>query len=278
MCSEHVWIPRLIYGTAWKESETGRLVELALQAGFRGIDTANQRKHYDEAAVGNAIQAATSQGIVTRNDLFLQTKYTFQAGQDHRLPFDPSAPIAEQVQESFASSLQHLKTNYVDSYLLHGPASRTSLTAADLGAWAAMEGIYESGCAKAIGGSNLSFDQLRLLVRNAKVKPKFVQNRCYASTGWDKRVRKLCAAHQIVYQGFSLLTANRSILSHPDVVRISQRYDCSVTQLIFRFAIEIGILPLTGTTNLEHMRSDLESTTMKLDAADVSLIEMIAVR
>ena len=76
-----VRVPRLLYGTAWKEDETQRLTALALRQGFRGIDTANQRRHYHEAAVGQAIAAAIANGIVTRDDLFLQTKFTFRAGR-----------------------------------------------------------------------------------------------------------------------------------------------------------------------------------------------------
>src|SRR3712207_706494 len=81
-------------------------------------DTANQRRHYDEAAVGQAVAAAISSGLVSRDDLFLQTKFTFRQGQDHRLPYDPMAPIPDQVEQSFASSLEHLGTEVIDSYVL----------------------------------------------------------------------------------------------------------------------------------------------------------------
>src|SRR5438128_7182371 len=91
-----VRVPRFLYGTAWKEGETQRLTELALRQGFRGIDTANQRRHYHEAAVGRAVAAAVGGSLLTREDLFLQTKFTFRRGQDHRLPYDPHAPIATQ--------------------------------------------------------------------------------------------------------------------------------------------------------------------------------------
>src|SRR5438045_4884185 len=106
-----VSVPRLLYGTAWKEDETERLAALALEQAFRGIDTANQRKHYHEAGVGRAITAATVSGLVSRADLFLQTKFTFRGGQDHRLPYNPAAPVATQVELSFASSLEHLGTD-----------------------------------------------------------------------------------------------------------------------------------------------------------------------
>src|SRR5438067_607705 len=95
-----VQVPRFLYGTAWKEEQTQRLTELALQQGFRGIDTANQRRHYHEAAVGQAIAAEVESGRVARDELFLQTKFTFRGGQDHRLPYDPEAPIPVQVEQS----------------------------------------------------------------------------------------------------------------------------------------------------------------------------------
>src|SRR5438270_8467896 len=119
-----VRVPRFLYGTAWKEEQTQRLTELALQQGFRGIDTANQRRHYHEAAVGQAIAASVKSGLVTRADVFLQTKFTFCRGQDERLPYDPEAPIPVQVEQSLARSLEHPGTERIDSYLLHGPTQR----------------------------------------------------------------------------------------------------------------------------------------------------------
>ena len=122
-----VRIPRFLYGTAWKEDDTERLALLALRQGFRGIDTANQRKHYDEAAVGRAVSGFLNEGAIARDDLFLQTKFTFRDGQDHRLPYDSSASIAAQVEQSFASSLSHLGVETIDSYLLHGPSMRAGI-------------------------------------------------------------------------------------------------------------------------------------------------------
>src|SRR5207248_2915417 len=57
---EGIPVPRFLYGTAWKEQETRRLTELALRQGFRRVDTANQRRHYDESAVGQAVAAANA--------------------------------------------------------------------------------------------------------------------------------------------------------------------------------------------------------------------------
>ena len=265
--------PGFLYGTAWKEDQTHRLVELALEQGFRGIDTANQRKHYHEAAVGQAVAAAIQRGQVKRDDLFLQTKFTFQAGQDHRLPYDPAAPIATQVEQSFASSLTHLGVEIIDAYLLHGPSQRVGLAEDDWSAWRAMEAIHDSGRVRLLGVSNVNLEQLDELHRGAKVRPTFVQNRCYASRGWDRRVREFCAAHEIVYQGFSLLTANGDALAHPELIRIAQRYGQSPSQIVFRFAASIGMLPLTGTTSAGHMRADLEAAVLALEPGETARIE-----
>jgi diketogulonate reductase-like aldo/keto reductase len=271
-----VTVPRIFYGTAWKKDETERLVGLAIQQGFRGIDTANQRRHYHEAAVGQAIADAMAAGIVGREDLFLQTKFTFQPGQDHRLPYDPYSPIPRQVEQSFASSLAHLGTDVIDSYVLHGPMQRSGLTEDDGQAWRAMESIHNSGRARLLGVSNVSLEQLQSLVGTVRVRPRFVQNRCFARTGWDRQVRAFCREHGIVYQGFSLLTANRDALAHPLLVQIARRHGRTVAQVIFRFALDSGMIALTGTTSAQHMREDLSVFEIELRPEEVEQIENIA--
>ncbi len=273
-----VEVPQFLYGTAWKENETQRLTELALQQGFRGIDTANQRRHYYEAAVGQAISAAIARGLVTRDDLFLQTKFTFKGGQDHRLPYDPAAPIPIQVEQSFASSLKHLGTEVIDSFVLHGPTQRVGLAPDDWAAWRAMEAIQGSGRAHLLGVSNVSLEQLQSLCQEARVQPSFVQNRCYAVRGWDRRIREFCSAHEIVYQSFSLLTANREVLARPELAQFARRHHRTVSQIVFRFGLDVGILPLTGTTDSDHMRADLDVLNFHLEPDEVEQIEHLAVR
>ena len=264
-----------MYGTAWKEDETRRLVGLALAAGFRAIDTANQRKHYDEAAVGDALSDAYASGLVRREDVLLQTKFTHRRGQDHRLPYDPKAPISTQVRQSFESSLGHLRTSTIDSYVLHGPSTKSGLAPEDMEAWRAMEELHAGGSVRALGVSNVTRAQLALLLERASVPPSVVQNRCYASTRWDGDVRALCRERGIVYQGFSLLTANRREAAHPALRAIAARVGATPAQLIFRFALDVGMVPLTGTTDREHMKADLAVTGLALDADDVRVIESI---
>ncbi len=275
---EGVRVPRFLYGTAWKEDETQRLTELAVRQGFRGIDTANQRRHYHEAAVGRALVATIERGLVFRKDLFLQTKFTFQRGQDERLPFDPTAPITTQVEQSFASSLEHLGIAVIDSYLLHGPTQRSGLTPADWEAWRAMEAVHDSGRASLLGVSNVTLEQLQSFCEKARVPPRVVQNRCYAIRGWDRHVRQFCAAKGLIYEGFSLLTANREVLVHPEVARIAERHGRNTSQIVFRFALDIGIVPLTGTTDIDHMQADLEVFDFRLEREEVERIEGLTAR
>jgi len=269
-------VPAFLYGTAWKEDRTEELTRAALEAGFRGIDTANQRRHYVEAAAGSAVKSLVAQGRLDQSAVFLQTKFTHRAGQDHRLPYDPAAPPEEQVRQSFESSLSHLHTDHLDSYVLHGPSTRRGIAAADWGVWRAMEALNRSGRVALIGVSNVTLEQLASLHREAGVKPAFVQNRCYASAGWDRDVRAFCSEHGVVYQGFSLLTANRASVGSSVVRRIAQRVGRSPEQVVFRFALQVGMIPMTGTSNSAHMKQDLECFEFELAEADITAIENVA--
>lgn len=269
-----VSIPSFMYGTAWKKEATTRLVQQAVEAGFTAIDTANQLIHYDEARVGEALVTLAKQGI-TRDRLFLQTKFTPVNGQDHRTPYDATASITTQVKQSFDSSLAHLHTDHLDSYVLHGPYYRGGLGSEDWEVWAAIETLYDGGRAKMIGISNVTAAQLTLLCERAKHKPMVVQNRCYAAFGWDKAVREFCRIHRIIYQGFSLLTANREVFIDPHVRALAEKYETGVAQIVFRFAMQIGMLPLTGTTNPQHMTEDLRCDQFTLTPDELQQIETI---
>jgi diketogulonate reductase-like aldo/keto reductase len=264
-----VTVPAIMYGTAWKEERTQALTFEAIACGFRAIDTANQRKHYAEAGVGAAVGAAVGAGKVTREELFLQTKFTYQRGQDHRLPYDPNADLATQVQQSIDSSLEHLGVTRIDSYILHSPSRAYGFGETDWETWRAMEEAVQAGRVGLLGLSNISIEQLAMLIEGAKITPAFVQNRCFARNRWDADVRALCETHDIVYQGFSLLTANPQVLSSPRLIAIARRHGKTLPQVVLRFAIELAMLPLTGTTDRLHMRQDLDIFDFTLSEEDL---------
>jgi len=274
-------IPDFLYGTAWKQDRTATLTELALHAGFRAVDTANQRRHYNEAGVGEGLRTAYRAGIATRADLFLQTKFTYPRGQDHRLPYDPEASLSIQVAQSMASSLEHLGTGHVDSYVLHGPSSNHDWTDADAEVWEAMRKERDAGRTRLLGVSNVSLRHLQHMAAARAELPAFVQNRCYARLGWDRAARSFCHDHKIVYQGFSLLTANQEVLHHPLIASLTSASltasaNATPAQVVFSFARSIGILPLTGTTNAEHMKQDLASGNFELPSDVLNKIEGMA--
>jgi diketogulonate reductase-like aldo/keto reductase len=274
-------VPDFIYGTAWKEDRTAALTELALRMGFRGIDTANQRRHYFEAGVGQGLAAAYRAGLVTRDDLFLQTKFTYQPGQDSRLPYDPAASLSVQVAQSMASSLDHLATDHVESYVLHGPASNHAWTDADAEVWEAMRKERDAGRTRLLGVSNVSLRHMQQMAAARVELPTFAQNRCYARLGWDRAVRSFCREHKIIYQGFSLLTANHEVLQHPLIASLTSASPAASAhatpaQIVFSFARSIGILPLTGTSDAHHMKQDLESRDITLPPDAIHAIESLA--
>lgn len=268
--------PDFIYGTAWKEEQTAALVEEALSAGFRAIDTANQRKHYHEAGAGVAIGRWLREAKGSRAELFIQTKFTFVEGQDQRLPYDPSADVSVQVEQSFESSREHLGVDFIDSLLLHGPRTRRGLTDEDHEVWRAMESLQKDGRVGSIGVSNVTAEQLELLCGIAEVLPSFVQNRCYARMGWDRPVREVCRRRNIAYQGFSLLTANVAELRDERIREIAKRHGATIAQTVFAFARGIGMIPLTGTTDPEHMREDRASLQLQLEPGELATIERIS--
>ena len=269
--ASHAAVPSFLYGTACKEERTEELTSLALAAGFRAIDTANQRKHYVEAAVGAAVAASG----VPRDELFLQTKFTYARGQDRRLPYDAKAPLAEQVRQSFAGSQEHLGVEVIDSFVLHG-AWAHGWSPEDREVWGAMEALHAAGVVRSLGVSNIDLYQLSGLCEVASVAPAWVQNRCFTRSGWDRSIRAFCRQRGIVYQGFSLLTANQRELSSPAMAEIARRAGGTVAQVVFAFARTVGMLPVTGTSDRGHMDEDLASLAISLDPADVERMERLS--
>jgi len=248
--------PKILYGTAWKKATTATCVAAALRQGFRGIDTACQPRHYDEAGVGAGI-AQCLDATLSRSDLYLQSKFTPLAGQDPaRLPYDPQASLPEQIRQSCATSLHNLQTTYLDCLVLHSPLDNHTLT---MTAWQALQAAVTAGNVHRLGISNCyELATLQRLHRDADIKPAVLQNRFYATTGYDRELRAFCLEHGMVYQSFWTLTANPQLLAHSAVRSAAQHYGRSAAQVLFRYLTQQGIVPLTGTTSTQHMKEDLE--------------------
>ncbi|HEV3383582.1 MAG TPA: hypothetical protein VG097_02140, partial [Gemmata sp.] len=93
--------------------------------------------------------------------------------------------------------------------------------------------------------------------------------------GWDRDIRKFCAANGAVYQGFSLLTANRDVITSAAATRIAAAYSRTPAQIVFRFALDVGIIVLTGTNDAGHMRADLDVAGFSLKPEEAGQIESL---
>ena len=268
-----VRVPAIIYGTAWKKERTKTLVEQALAAGFRGIDTACQPKHYYESGVGEALAASYELGL-SREQVYLQSKFTPLNGHDpQQIPYDPKASLGEQVAQSFQTSLKNLQTDYLDGLILHSPlADRQEL----LEVWQAMEAIVKSGHVRQLGISNCYDPALfQFLYESASVKPALVQNRFYADTGYDSALRDYCREHSVIYQSFWTLTANPRVLAARVVKELAIKHKRTPAQVFFRYLTQIGIVPLTGTSSEQHMQEDLAIFVFDLTQEECGLIECV---
>ncbi|KAL8447622.1 hypothetical protein Emag_004232 [Eimeria magna] len=256
-------MPRMLYGTAWKKERTKELCLMAMREGFRGFDTACQPKHYNQRGLGEAIAEATSKLNLKREELFIQTKYTPVDGQDpHKIPYDPHLPIREQVAASIQVSLQELGVSYIDAVLLHSPLDTLERT---IEAWRGLEAAVDEGYVRTLGISNCySLEFLQNLHAAARVKPVLIQNRFYPASGYDVALRAWCRENGITYQSFWTLTGNPHVLTDPVVTQSAERLNCTPQQLWFRYLIERGIVPLTGTSSLQHMQEDVDWRNVRL--------------
>jgi diketogulonate reductase-like aldo/keto reductase len=260
-------IPAFLYGTAWKKDATADLVYQAIKAGFTGIDTANQPKHYQEDLVGSGIRKALREGKMKRNNLYLQTKFTSTGGQDlNSIPYDPKGPPEKQVQESVKLSLQHLRSagdnfedvegSYIDTLVLHSPMANIVQT---MEVWEALEQFVPDKI-RNLGISNCNLWTFMDLYERAYVKPCVVQNRFYPETRYDIALRRFCRDNSIVYQSFWTLTANPDLLRSSAVGQLANRLGISPQAALYCLVMGLGnTVVLNGTKQDARMRADLEA-------------------
>jgi len=268
--NENIKIPAIVYGTAWKKQQTARLVEEAILNGFRGVDTACQPKHYQEDLVGDGLLKAYNSGI-KREDLYIQTKFTPIDGQDpNNMPYSKEDSLETQIQKSFQRSKENLKTKFIDSYVLHSPVFPTNKLKRT---WSVMESFYESKEVGQLGISNCyDLELLQYLYEFAKVKPAVVQNRFYGATQYDKEIRDWCNEKGIIYQSFWSLTANIEVLNSELIISFCKKYSKTQAQIFYRYLHQLGIVPLIGTTDKEHMQEDMKIFEFELTSDEINKI------
>ncbi|KAI5862341.1 Aldo/keto reductase [Durotheca rogersii] len=266
-------MPKLLYGTAWKKDATADLVFLALKTGFRGIDTAAQPRHYQEHLVAEGVKRAIFSGILTRADLFIQTKFTSIGGQDpDNLPYDPQAPLEEQVHASVASSLRNFAGadsdgSYVDSLVLHSPLRTLPDT---VKVWKTLE-TYVPRRIRQLGISNTTLEVVDYLYTSPDitVRPACVQNRFYPATRWEVGLRKYCRERDIKFQTFWTLSGNPQLLRSAPVRKLANSANVEPPVALYALVLGLGgTAVLDGTTSETHMRDDLRGIEIVKDHAE----------
>jgi diketogulonate reductase-like aldo/keto reductase len=177
------------------------------------------------------------------------------------MPYDPDAPLDNQVQTSVASSLLNLKLqpgasadSYIDGLLLHSPLPTIEQT---LQAWKLLES-YVPHQIRTLGISNVTLPVLQAIYDNSVVKPSIVQNRFYPQTRYDVPLRAYCKERQIQYQSFWTLTGNPALLQSNPVAALAQAAEVAPPIALYALVTNLGIEVLNGTTSMKHMRDDLE--------------------
>ncbi|OAA59306.1 NADP-dependent oxidoreductase domain protein [Cordyceps fumosorosea ARSEF 2679] len=252
-------MPKLVYGTAWKKDKTANLVYTALKAGFRGIDTAAQPKHYDEPGVAAGFRKAVSEGIVKRGDVFIQTKFTPPGGQNDNAPYDFDASIEDKVHQSVQSSLLNFTIEgeevYLDSVVLHSPLDTLNDTIA---AWKTLEG-YHPHKIRNLGISNATLGIVEALHSRVTVKPAVVQNRFYPDTNYEVGLRAFCKEHDIKFQSFWTIGANPHLVKSQPVIDVVDGAGVGPVSAYYALVMGLeGVTILDGTTKEVHMKEDLE--------------------
>eukprot|EP00397_Hematodinium_sp_SG-2012_P037361 GEMP01040480.1.p1 GENE.GEMP01040480.1~~GEMP01040480.1.p1 ORF type:complete len:224 (+),score=45.47 GEMP01040480.1:271-942(+) len=191
-----------------------------------------------------------------REDLFIQTKYTAKGGQDaDSIPYNPRAPLPEQVRASVQESLRNLRMDYIDSLLLHSPMPTMEES---LEVYRTLEGFVRDGVIGKLGVSNwYDLRTFRQFYDEVTIKPSFVQNRFVKDFGHDVELRKFLRSLDppVEYQGFWTLTGNIAVVQKSVVRSIAKSNHMTPEVLWYRFLVQEGIIVLNGTQN--HMTEDL---------------------
>jgi diketogulonate reductase-like aldo/keto reductase len=192
----------------------------------------------------------------------LQTKFTSINGQDpNNIPYDKTAPLEEQVKQSFQKSLENLRTDYIDSLVLHSPLKTMDDT---LRVWKVFESFVSDGKVRQLGISNMyNYRDLRTLYQKATIKPAVLQNRFHDQTKYDVKLREICNAYGIKYQSFWTLTApsNRKAMGSSTWKAMAEEKGLTPQTLMYAYMMSLGHTPLDGSKSVTHMKEDIDLVT-----------------
>lgn len=246
-------IPTIGFGT-WKVSddEAPAVVEEALAAGYRSIDTA--AIYGNESGIGTAIKDSS----VDRSEIFLTTKvWNSEQGYDSTL-------------RAMDSSLKKLKTDYVDLYLIHWPMPAQDKYVAT---WKALNRLRTEGIARSIGVCNFNIDHLERLIGETGVVPVVNQIELHPYFQ-QKELRDFHAKHNIASEAWSPL-ARGKLFEDKVIVELAKKYNKTPSQIVLRWHFENGIIAIPKSGHTKRILENIDIFDFNLEASDLAQISSI---
>lgn len=262
--NDGVEIPIVGFGTYKMpdNEETTKIVEHAIEVGYRHIDTA--ALYQNERSVGQGIRNAIENGLVTRDEIFVTTKL-WNDDQGY-----------ERAQQGLADSLERLGLDYVDLYLIHWPNPiryRDHWEQANADSWRAMEEAQAAGKIRSIGVSNFMPRHLKPLLKTAKVKPSVNQIMLNPSEMQPKTVAEN-KAQNILSVAYSPLGRGQ-IFEVDELQAIAQKYNKTIAQVVLRWSLQHGFLPLPKTSTWSRVAENADLFDFELTTADMEVIDSL---
>ena len=265
-------MPALGFGTLIPDAAvTVSATRDALEAGFRHFDCAE--RYRNEREVGEALQAGLVAGGIARKDIFVTTKLW---NSNHR---------PERVEPAFEASLDRLRLDYLDLYLIHTPYAFQPGDEQDprdqngnvlydkgvtlLDTWRAMESLVDRGRCRAIGLSDIGLDELLPIYEAARIKPAVVQVESHPYLP-ETELLEFCTEKEIVFLAFAPLGHGMKpgLLEDPVITAIAARVGKTPAQVLLAWAVQRGTALLTTPKSADRARENLNISALPEDAMD----------
>ena len=250
-------IPSVGFGTWLMDDDTSSsVVQTAIKSGYTHIDTA--AFYGNEEGIGRGIKESG----ISRDKLFITSKVWVNNRE-----YDKA--IA-----SFDNTLKKLQLDYLDLFMIHWPANKIySEQWVDVNneTWRALEDIYKSGKAKAIGVCNFTVPYLKPLLEGASIKPMVDQIECHPGF-YQKGTADFCKANDIAVEAWSPLGRSQ-VLNNEKLLKIADKYNKSVAQLCIRWNMQHDIIPLPKSSTPSRIVDNLKVFDFEIDAEDMKLID-----
>lgn len=243
-------MPKIGFGVfrMTNENECEEAVMNAIQSGYRLIDTA--AAYGNEEAVGRAIK----QSDVKRDELFITTKLWI------------TETNYELAKKGFERSLEKLGLDYLDLYLIHQPYNDY------YGAWRALEELYNEGKIRAIGIDNFTNDKVADFVFFNKIKPAVNLVECNAFYQRKEECEYL-KKQNIQMQAWSPLSAGQNrLFENETLIDIAKNHNKTVAQVVLRWLIQRGIVPIVKSSNLSRMKENIDVFDFELSSEEMQMI------